>query len=25
VSVQYEDADNADDQVLGFVRLQRDF
>jgi len=25
VSVQYEDADNADDQVFGFVRLQRDF
>ncbi|MGO4625262.1 porin, partial [Ensifer sp. 2TAB8] len=25
VSVQYEDQDNADDQVLGFVRLQRDF
>ncbi|OKP63695.1 hypothetical protein BTE77_35385 [Ensifer adhaerens] len=25
VSVQYEDADNARDQVKGFVRLQRDF
>ncbi|MBD9648632.1 porin [Ensifer sp. ENS09] len=25
VSVQYEDADNRDDQVFGFVRLQRDF
>ncbi|WP_043616683.1 porin, partial [Ensifer sp. ZNC0028] len=25
VSVQYEDADNKDDQVFGFVRLQRDF
>ncbi|NRQ14074.1 porin [Ensifer sesbaniae] len=25
VSVQYEDADDADDQVFGFVRLQRDF
>ncbi|WP_312361424.1 porin [Ensifer sp.] len=25
VSVQYEDEDNGDDQVFGFVRLQRDF
>jgi hypothetical protein len=25
VSVQYEDADGSDDQVFGFVRLQRDF
>ncbi|OKP75691.1 hypothetical protein BTE77_18955 [Ensifer adhaerens] len=25
VSVQYEDADGEDDQVFGFVRLQRDF
>ncbi|OCP03844.1 porin, partial [Ensifer sp. LC11] len=25
VSVQYEDQDNRDDQVFGFVRLQRDF
>ena len=25
VSVQYEDVDNGDDQVFGFVRLQRDF
>ncbi|MBK5569422.1 porin, partial [Ensifer sp. SSB1] len=25
VSVQYEDADNSNDQVFGFVRLQRDF
>lgn len=25
VSVQYEDEDNGDDEVFGFVRLQRDF
>ncbi|MDP9633999.1 UNVERIFIED_ORG: hypothetical protein J2W85_006085 [Ensifer adhaerens] len=25
VSVQYQDADDSDDEVFGFVRLQRDF
>ncbi|WP_255571484.1 hypothetical protein [Ensifer sp. ENS12] len=25
ISVQYEDKDNADEQVKGFVRLQRNF